>query len=447
MSSPLDGAVSHRDRDRDRPELGRLRDESGNILVMFALMLPLFLFCCAIVIDVGYWWANGKKAQIAADACALAAARELPENWNQDRVRVQRTVATTPISTTSCEPLAKGEGRRAAPLRLNSVISPYPAEEGGDPASVRRGEGDDRRSHVLRKDHREAGPHDHASRGGREPDRVRKMAIYVHSLDCDPGDSLEFDGKDMHISGWVHTEARAPDHRGAGRSHLSRTSRRTRARWPSIRRIIRAKRCQHPSSPRNQVADFVPGHPDYLPEGIAPIRLARLVHAVSVRLVSAAGHRDRDPEPLPVQGEQDRDRGRQHQGRRKPRHPAASGRRRASTARARSSPSTATTLQRHDHRSRRQEIKINPLRNGYRPSCLRRRTRRGPLLHHSQQQRLALRTGRYRRSAGDCPVHTHERASVQRRQQHLGGDRLQPVHPDSSIEPEQRPAAGRSSPA
>jgi hypothetical protein len=45
---------------------------------MFTLFLTMFLLLCAVVIDVGYWWVNGKKAQIAADACALAAAQSIP---------------------------------------------------------------------------------------------------------------------------------------------------------------------------------------------------------------------------------------------------------------------------------------------------------------------------------------------------------------------------------
>jgi Putative Flp pilus-assembly TadE/G-like len=73
---------AHRDRVRGRGRArSRGRDESGNILVLFAILLPLFMFVGMVVIDVGYWWANGRKAQIAADACALAAARELPQNW------------------------------------------------------------------------------------------------------------------------------------------------------------------------------------------------------------------------------------------------------------------------------------------------------------------------------------------------------------------------------
>src|SRR5687767_11931331 len=70
---------AHRDRDHGRRARGRCRDESGNILVMFAIMLPIFMLAGAVVVDVGYWWANGRKAQIAADACALAAARDLPK--------------------------------------------------------------------------------------------------------------------------------------------------------------------------------------------------------------------------------------------------------------------------------------------------------------------------------------------------------------------------------
>src|SRR5688572_28333233 len=41
--------------------------------------MTLMLLCCAIVIDVGYWWVNAKKAQNAADACALAAAQSIPD--------------------------------------------------------------------------------------------------------------------------------------------------------------------------------------------------------------------------------------------------------------------------------------------------------------------------------------------------------------------------------
>ena len=46
--------------------------------MLFALLLPLFLGMGAIAVDVGYWYVVKKTAQDAADAAALAAARELP---------------------------------------------------------------------------------------------------------------------------------------------------------------------------------------------------------------------------------------------------------------------------------------------------------------------------------------------------------------------------------
>ena len=33
-----------------------------------------------------------------------------------------------------------------------------------------------------------------------------EMAIYTNSIDCDPDESLQFGGQNMHIDGWVHSE-------------------------------------------------------------------------------------------------------------------------------------------------------------------------------------------------------------------------------------------------
>lgn len=46
--------------------------------MLFALLMPLFLGLGAIAVDIGYWYVVRKEAQDAADAAALAAARELP---------------------------------------------------------------------------------------------------------------------------------------------------------------------------------------------------------------------------------------------------------------------------------------------------------------------------------------------------------------------------------
>ena len=45
--------------------------------MLFALLLPIFLGLGALAVDVGYWYVVKKEAQDAADAAALAAARDL----------------------------------------------------------------------------------------------------------------------------------------------------------------------------------------------------------------------------------------------------------------------------------------------------------------------------------------------------------------------------------
>ena len=134
MRSPLDGRAAHRDRDRGRPASGRVRDESGNILVLFALLLPLFLMCCAIVIDVGYWWANGKKAQIAADACALAAASRLPTSYPDDPECVITGIVATPANPDYILTNLPLEGKANEPRWLNTLVtSPYTPEGAPNP--------------------------------------------------------------------------------------------------------------------------------------------------------------------------------------------------------------------------------------------------------------------------------------------------------------------------
>src|SRR5262245_49189091 len=58
--------------------MSRLRHEAGQTIVLIAVLLPLFLGLGAIAVDIGYWYVIKKTAQDAADAAALAAARELP---------------------------------------------------------------------------------------------------------------------------------------------------------------------------------------------------------------------------------------------------------------------------------------------------------------------------------------------------------------------------------
>ena len=95
---------------------------------MFAVAVVGFALLCAVVVDVGYWWVIGRKAQIAADACALAAASQLPQNWTPPRTEC--VVSGVDYVTTNLP----ADGQAPEPKHLaTAVTSPYPA--GPNPAS------------------------------------------------------------------------------------------------------------------------------------------------------------------------------------------------------------------------------------------------------------------------------------------------------------------------
>ena len=62
--------LAHRDR----------TSESGQVLIMFVLLLPVLLGMTALAIDLGSYSANRRDLQNDADAIALAAAQELPNS-------------------------------------------------------------------------------------------------------------------------------------------------------------------------------------------------------------------------------------------------------------------------------------------------------------------------------------------------------------------------------
>lgn len=58
-----------------------MRDERGGIVLMAAVMVPVFLVIAALVVDVGNWFTHSRQLQNRADAGALAAGVELARNW------------------------------------------------------------------------------------------------------------------------------------------------------------------------------------------------------------------------------------------------------------------------------------------------------------------------------------------------------------------------------
>ena len=62
-------------------------DESGQVLVLFALLLPILMGFAALVIDYGYMVYQQNDLQAAADSAALAGALELPKSTDDSEVR------------------------------------------------------------------------------------------------------------------------------------------------------------------------------------------------------------------------------------------------------------------------------------------------------------------------------------------------------------------------
>jgi len=59
----------------------RLRDDRGQVIVLAAVMIPVFLLFTALVLDAGNWFAHKRELQNRADAAALAAGVELAKDW------------------------------------------------------------------------------------------------------------------------------------------------------------------------------------------------------------------------------------------------------------------------------------------------------------------------------------------------------------------------------
>jgi Putative Flp pilus-assembly TadE/G-like len=189
---------AHRDRERGRGPL-RGRDESGNILVLFAILLPLFLFTGMVVVDVGYWWANARKAQIAADACALAAARELPQSWTPPRTECVHDGRDYVLTN-----LPDQTGTDVEPLHVSTeVLSPFE----GNPTQVE--------ATVKMKVQTFFGRF--IGLGGVELTRravaeqsvgAGEWAIYSHDPEgCVAGNGLEVNGASIEVDGRVHSNS------------------------------------------------------------------------------------------------------------------------------------------------------------------------------------------------------------------------------------------------
>jgi Putative Flp pilus-assembly TadE/G-like len=213
VQAPASGSV-HPDQFAGRSSRGRGRDESGSVLVLFSIFLTLFLVCCAVVVDVGYWWANGKKAQVAADACALAAAQSIPA--------INPSSGQPDPSTGECVIEAGGpdfvfenipvqDADTREPLWTGTVVEwPYVTADGPDPTQV------EATVHMKVGTFfgRIVGLHGvnvtRRAVAERQVGGPGNYAIYSHSPNCPndpdfPGESLRFNGNEHSINGRVHS--------------------------------------------------------------------------------------------------------------------------------------------------------------------------------------------------------------------------------------------------
>jgi hypothetical protein len=171
--------------------------EDGNILVLFAVLLPLLLMIGAIAIDVGYWWVYGKKAQIAADACALAAAQELPHTYDDmGNCTVEAGQNDYVLTHLPDQTVPKPE-----PVHVfTRVRSPYK----GDPSMVE--------ATVQLRVGTFFGPLFGIESVVIERRAVAerlvgdsKLAIFAGSTDCSGGKGLRIDGDGINITGHTHS--------------------------------------------------------------------------------------------------------------------------------------------------------------------------------------------------------------------------------------------------
>src|SRR5688572_24004688 len=168
--------------------------ERGNILVLFALLLPVILITCAIAIDVGYWWVTGKRAQIAADACALAAAQELPKTYAD----VSNCVIDPGQGDYVLVNLPQQSGTDIEPRHVfTRVRSPY----GGNPNLVEATVHMRVRTFFGRVVGLGSVEVERRAVAEREPP-PGQQAIYADSSDC--GFSLKFNDENQTITGGIH---------------------------------------------------------------------------------------------------------------------------------------------------------------------------------------------------------------------------------------------------
>ena len=99
--------------------MSRLETSAAAILVLAAVMIPVFLLLAALVIDVGNWYTHKRQLQNRADAAALRCRR-----------RVREGLANGVYAATDATKLA---AKAAAAQKIADAARQY----AGDPEAIR----------------------------------------------------------------------------------------------------------------------------------------------------------------------------------------------------------------------------------------------------------------------------------------------------------------------
>jgi hypothetical protein len=165
--------------------------ERGAVVVLFALMVPLTLFPIgAIAVDIGFWYVNAKRAQTTADAAALAAAALIPNTASVEALGGEYVLRNMPNATYEVEyPYVPDSGPNwnvPQPDEVEVTVN-HPAPTFFGRIFGVSGVSSTRRA-VAEK--------------WEEPG---KMAIFAYNDRCESGNALEFNGSDVYINGYVHS--------------------------------------------------------------------------------------------------------------------------------------------------------------------------------------------------------------------------------------------------
>ena len=200
----------------------RARGDHGQVVVIAALMIPVFLLLAALVVDAGNWYAHKRSLQNRADAGALAAGLEYMKNNNlrncitnpggtgttianvakayagTNDVSVGTTYnknvnnqANVTVAINATDPTAAGLDRRRRPCATPTTADGWSAAGLWTDVKIREGErrdalrlvrhqpSADRRTGARRgrADHRRRHERPAVRRRDRRPDRVRLGAV------------------------------------------------------------------------------------------------------------------------------------------------------------------------------------------------------------------------------------------------------------------------------